>query len=334
MVAPEQQKTVKCTALLHTGNNRPNIQVMYDLSADDLMLFARLAETGSFSRTGERLHLPKSTVSRRITALEAHFGEKLVHRTTRKVALTDFGLRVLEHARAVAAEVEGAFALAQHRQAAPTGRLRVSLPANLASYELQQMLARFARENPAVTLELDISPRRVDLIGESFDLAIRFGDLPDDSNIAGRKLADLKLGLYASPSYVSEVGAPAEPDDLLRMHALLILGRDGEARPWILERDSDGVREQWRGKPKQHTTANSPYVLMRIAQAGTGVVGIPNFSVADLVKRGELVRILPEWSPPSSPCWAVFPGRRLMPTRTRIFLDALVDAMGEYATAA
>src|SRR5579871_2968503 len=105
-----------------------NLGRMADLDANDLVLFARVAETGSFSRAAERMRLPKSTVSRRIAALEKRLGERLIHRSTRKLTITDFGVNLLDHARALAAEVDGALAFAQHRQAKPSGRLRVSLP--------------------------------------------------------------------------------------------------------------------------------------------------------------------------------------------------------------
>ncbi len=304
---------------------------MIDLDANDLMLFARVAEAGSFSRAAERVRLPKSTVSRRIAALEKRFGERLLQRSTRKLAITDFGIGVLDHARALAAEVDGAQALAQHRQARPSGRLRVSMPGDFASVALPQMLAAFVREHPAIVLELDLSPRRVDLIGENFDLAVRMGDLPDDSQLAARKLAEMSVGLYAAPSYLQQVGAPAEPEDLLDLHGLLLMSRSGEPKGWTLERGpagANGAREQWRGTPAQHTVANSPEALMRMAEAGIGVVTVSDFFARPEVERGSLVRVLPDWCLPPGVCWAVFPGRRLMPARTRAFLDALVATMG------
>jgi DNA-binding transcriptional LysR family regulator len=308
--------------------------LMPDLDANDLMLFARVAESGSFSRAAERMRLPKSTVSRRVAALEKRFGERLLHRSTRKLTITDFGLSVLDHARALAAEVENARALAQHRQAKPSGRLRVSMPANFGSLTLPTMLARFAREHPAIQLELDLSPRRVDLIGENVDLAVRMGELPDDSQLAARKLAEMAMGLYAAPGYLSQAGAPAEPDDLLGLHGLLVMSRTGEPVGWTLERGPTGARERWRGIPAQHTAANSPDVLMRMAEAGFGVVAVPGFTAQEAVRRRILTRVLPSWSLPPTKCWAVFPGGRLMPARTRAFLDALVAAMGTSAETA
>jgi len=300
---------------------------MSELDANDLIVFARVAEAGSFSRAAERLRVPTSTVSRRVAALEERFGERLIHRSTRKLTLTDLGLSLLDHARALATELDEAMALTQHRQVEPSGRLRVSLPADMGSISLPPMLARFAREHPAITMELDLSPRRVDLIGENFDLAVRFGDLPDDSQLAARTLAQLPAGLYASPEYLMLSGMPKQPDELLALHGLLLLSRSGEAQSWSLTRPSDGEAENWRGTPPQHTLANSPAVLMRMAEAGFGVVGLPEFLVRDAVAKRRLQRVLPEWSLPDGRCSAVFPGRRLMPARTRAFIDALLAAL-------
>src|SRR4029078_11770546 len=126
------------------------------LEANDLMLFARVAEEGSFSRAAERVGLPKSTVSRRLAALETQLGERLVLRTTRKLTVTDFGHSVLEHANQVLAEVEAAASLAQHRQVEPSGRLRIAMPADFANVVLGEMLNEFLVRYPAITLELDL----------------------------------------------------------------------------------------------------------------------------------------------------------------------------------
>jgi DNA-binding transcriptional LysR family regulator len=288
--------------------------------ADDLLLFARVMEAGSFSRAAERVHWPKSTVSRRIAALETRLGEKLLQRSTRKLALTDFGAGVLEHARAVAAEVDGALALALHRQSRPSGRLRVSMPVDFAERVASGMLGRFALDYPEVQLELDLTPRRVDLIGEGFDLAIRMGQLDEDSQLAARKLATTHWGLYASPEYIERVGEPLLPQALESMHGLMLLSRTGDPVPWRLERDG---AEPVVVRPAQRTLANSPSMLAQLALGGVGIAGVDRLLVRHSVELGRLQRLLPEWQLPGSSCWAVFPERRLMPLRTRVFLEAM-----------
>jgi DNA-binding transcriptional LysR family regulator len=288
--------------------------------ADDLLLFARVMEAGSFSRAAERVHWPKSTVSRRIAALETRLGEKLLQRTTRKLALTDFGAGVLEHARALAAEVDGALALALHRQSKPSGRLRVSMPVDFAERVASSMLGRFVQDYPEVQLELDLTPRRVDIVGEGFDLAIRMGQLDEDSQLAARKLATTHWGLYASPEYIERVGEPLLPQALDSMHGLMLLARSGDPVPWRLERDG---AEPFIARPAQRTLANSPSMLAQLALGGVGIAGVDRLLVRHSVELGRLRRLLPEWKLPGSSCWAVFPERRLMPLRTRVFLEAM-----------
>ena len=137
--------------------------------------------------------------------------------------------------------------------------MRVSMPGDFATLLLSEMLATSIARHPAVTLELDLSPRRVDLLGEGFDIAVRTGALPDDALLAARRLALFPIGLYAAPRYLAEHGDPAIPDDLLRHRALCLVGRDGETTPWNL---TDGTKH-WAGVPEGRTAANSPDILIR-----------------------------------------------------------------------
>ena len=290
-----------------------------NIEPNDLLLFARVVDEGGFSRAAARAGLPKSTVSRRIAMLEAQVGERLLLRTTRKLTVTDFGHSVLEHAHQVMAEVMATSALAQERQAQPSGRLRVSMPADFANGVLAHALAAFVARYPAISLELDLSPRRVDLIGENFDLALRMGDLPDDASLAARRLAVFAGGLYASPDYLQRRGEPQEPEALMEHDALRLLARNGEPAPWVLSRGD----ARWEGIPPGRATVNSPEMLMRMARHGAGITAVAHHFVEPYLRSGELEPVLKDWTLPPAPAWAVFPGRRLMPARTRVFLDAM-----------
>jgi len=290
-----------------------------DLEPNDLLLFARVADEGSFSRAAERLGLPKSTVSRRVAALEVQLGERLLLRTTRKLTVTDFGHSVLAHAHQVATEVEAATLLAQNRQVEPSGRLRVSMPGDFATVVVGALLAEFMAKFPAISMEIDLSPRRVDLIGENFDVALRMGDLPDDASLAARRLAVFSSSLYAAPHYLARRGVPSEPEALMEHDALRLLMRSGEPMPWVLNRGD----QRWEGIPPGRATANSPELLIRLARSGAGIAAVSDHFVDPYVRSGELAPVLADWSLPPIPAWAVFPGRRLMPARTRVFLDAL-----------
>jgi len=290
-----------------------------DIEANDLLLFARVVDARSFSRAAERLGLPKSTVSRRVAVLETQLGERLLLRTTRKLTLTDFGHTMLEHAQQIVAEVDAAASLAQHRQAQPSGRLRVTMPSDFATMVLAPMMADFVQRYPAISLELDLTPRRIDLIADNMDLAIRMGELPDDATLAARRLAVFSASLYASPQYLARRGTPPEPEALMEHDTLRLLGRDGDAVPWVLQR-GDAV---WEGVPPGRATANSPELLMRMALAGAGITLIGDHFAETQVRVGLLQPVLPDWRPPATSAWAVFPGRRLMPARTRVFIEAL-----------
>ena len=236
-------------------------------------MFARVADLGSFSKAADRLGWPKSTVSRRITSLETQLGE--------------------------------------HRQALPSGRLRVAM-------------------HPGIALELDLSPRRVDLLGEGFDVAVRMGHLPDDNLLAARRLTQFSNGLYAAPSYLAEHGKPLTPTDLAQHQAVRLLGGNGEPTGWTLARGE----ERWQGVPPGRATANSPELLIRLARAGVGLAGVPDYFALPDVRQGALRRVLPDWCLPSVTAWAVFPGRKLMPAKTRVFVDMLQPTLAAVDSAA
>lgn len=298
------------------------------IDPNDLLIFASVAELGSFSRAAERLGLPKSTVSRRLAALEQRLGERLLTRTTRRQSLTEFGLQLLEHARQVASEVEAVAALSERRQATPSGRLRVSMPSDFASLLLADTLAAFVALYPAIRLDLDLSPRRVDLLGEGFDVALRMGQLLDDASLAARRLAVFSFGLYAAPSYLAEHGDPQHPDDLVRYEAVHLLMANGEAATWTLSQGD----ERWQGSPPGRVSANAPELLIKLACAGAGIAAVPDHFAAAEVRRGALRRVLPGWCLPSHTAWAVFPERKLMPVKTRVFIDMLQTALAQVQT--
>lgn len=298
------------------------------LSADDLILFAHVIEAGSFSRAAERTGLPKSTLSRRISALENQLGERLLTRSTRRLSITELGERILDHGKRLLEETEAAAALAQHRQNSPRGVLRVSMPPDFGEFDLTPLLLRYAASYPDVRLELDLSPRRVDLIAERFDIALRAASrLPDDATLVARKLCEFHNGLYASPAYLKRYGTPQHPEDLARHVGLGLIGGTGEAVPWRLTRGG----EHWEGTPRGPLAANSPRLQRDLAQHGLGIVGLTDRFAENAVAAGLLQRILPGWELPPVTIWCVTPGRRLLPTRTTAFIEMLRQDLGANA---
>jgi DNA-binding transcriptional LysR family regulator len=168
-------------------------------------------------------------------------------------------------------------------------------------------------------LELDLTPRRVDLIGENVDLALRMGDLPDDATLAARRVASFTVGLYASPSYLKKRGTPEEPEALMEHDVLQLLTRTRIPEPWRLTRGE----QHWEGLPPSRALANAPEFLLRLAREGLGIAAVVDHFAAPHVASGELAPVLADWALPRAQAWAVFPGRRLMPSRTRVFIEAL-----------
>jgi DNA-binding transcriptional LysR family regulator len=291
------------------------------VDANDLILFVRVVDAGSFSQAAERANLPKSTLSRRLTMLEEALGEKLFVRSTRRVAITAFGERILEHARRLVDETEEVTALAQHRQETPRGELRVSMPPDFIESDFAAFCQAFQARYPDVRLRIDLSPRRVDLVSERFDVAVRAAHhLPDDATLVARKLCELRQGLYASPDYLAEHGTPQTPADLVRHACLALAGNDGETTPWVLARGD----ERWEGVVQGPLVCNSPRLQREMAYRGVGIAALPaDAALRDWVGNGRLRRILPDWWLPAAGLWCVMPGRRLMPARTRVFVDML-----------
>ncbi len=295
------------------------------LLANDLILFAHVIEAGSFTRAAEVTGLPKSTLSRRLSDLETELGERLMQRSTRRLVLTDFGESILEHARRLVDESEAAAAFALHRQVNPQGTLRVSLPPEFhQELAFVTFLAEFTRRFPDIRLELDLSARRVDLVAERFDVAVRAASsLPDDSSLVARRVITLCTGLYASPRYLKQRGKPKTPADLVDHTGLVLMTSGGDRHPWLLAKGS----ERWEGMPSNTLAANSVGLQQALAAEGLGIVALSDRFVRERVKQKKLERVLPEWTLPPTHIWCVTQGRRLLPQRTMAFIDLFKEIL-------
>lgn len=289
------------------------------LSADDYILFATIVEQESLIRAAEHLSMPKATVSRRLSNLEESLGQKLLLRTTRRLTLTDFGAEFLDHCRRVTEEVTSLQDFVQSQEAQPRGRLRVSMPGDYAKKHFSRAIATFIESYPEVQLDLDLTSRRVDLVSERFDLAIRMGTLDNDSSIVARKIDEQGFGLYASPIYLALHTAPTHPDELAHHTSVRLLSTQGNAMPWKLMRG----KEVWEGVPPGRLAMNSPDMIQQLLLDGAGIGALPNGFVIEDLRLERLVRILPEWCLPAIPAWAVMPMRRFLPAKTRMFLEHL-----------
>jgi DNA-binding transcriptional LysR family regulator len=296
-----------------------------NISADDYILFVAIVEQESMVRAAEHLGMPKATVSRRLGNLEAALGQRLLLRTTRRLTLTEFGQEFLDHCRRVAEEVASTRDFVHSREERPRGRLRVSMPGEYAMQNFSRAFATFIETYPEVQLDLDLTSRRVDLIGERFDLAIRMGTLDSDATLVARKIDEQSFGLYASPIYLALHSAPKRPDELEHHAAVRLLSGRGSAVPWKLMRG----KAVWEGVPPGRITLNSLDVLQRLLLDGAGIGALPDRFVAEDVKRKRLLRVLPEWCLPAVPAWAVMPMRRYLPAKTRAFVAHLEQFIGK-----
>lgn len=285
-------------------------------SLDDLELFLAVARELSFARAARELGVPAATLTRRIQRLEQRLDAPLLRRSTRRVRLTDAGALLLERAEGPRRDLREALECLAEDSEAPRGRLRLTLPADLARLWLAAPLAEFAARHPEIRLELSLTGRLVDLVEEGFDLAIRAAR-PESSTLIARRLAALPTALYASPAYLAGLPALEHPRDLEAANALVLAGRSAD-RAWSLSRGREGVRVAPRG----NLEADDLGTLISLVANGAGIALLPVPLVTGSQEGGRLVRVLPGWNGPEAPVYAVYLSRR-MPLRLRLLLDHL-----------
>lgn len=291
------------------------------MALPDLDVLVAVVEGGSLTAAAERLGVPRPTLSRRLSRLEAELGTRLVQRSTRSLSLTEAGQELYRHARPIVDAIETATTSVRARDAVPRGLLRLSMPPG-GDALFGQMLAAFLAEHPQVRLEVHSTTRHVDLVAEGFDLAIRAGQTLHPSLVA-RKLADTHLLPVASPAYLARRGRPAEPADLAE-HDCLVGFERGETpqRRWPLR---DGGAVPVRGR----LACNDLQVLVQACRADMGIALLPDTFVADDLATGRLERVLADEVGIRGQLALVFPERRLMLPRVRAFIDHVVAWSGD-----
>lgn len=285
---------------------------------NDMALFVEVVKAKGFRGAAEALGMPNSTLSRRISALEKAIGLRLLHRTTRKIELTEAGQIYFERCKRIVDEARLAHEQLGEMLAQPSGLLRVSLPVDFAVTYLAPLIAEFASLYPGISFDFDLTPRRVDLVSEPFDVAIRMGESPNSQLIA-RPLASLTPYLYASPHYLERSAEPARPADLERHECLSIL----KAGTWTLSDGTQTVSVSVGGR----FTLNSVGMIRRLATLDQGIVLMPEEIVADELERGRLRRILSGWQGVPLPVYAITE-TRLLPAKTQRFIEFLRERLG------
>lgn len=284
---------------------------------NDMALFVEVVKARGFRRAAEATGIPSSTLSRRISELEKSTGLRLLHRTTRKIELTEAGQIYFERCRRIVDEARLAHEQLGDILAQPSGVLRVSLPIDFAITYLAPLITEFADLYPGITFEFDLTPKKVDLISEPSDVAIRMGE-PENSLLIARKLTTLTANLYASPDYLKRLGIPQSPQELEHHECLGML----KANSWRLH----------RGTEQQNVTVSSRYVLnsvgmiRRLAVLGQGIILMPEAIVADELLAGSIVDVLPEWHTAPQPVW-LLTETRLLPAKVQKFIDFLRERL-------
>lgn len=293
---------------------------------DQLRLFLRLADCGSFSRTAEQLGLPRATVSLALRQLETRLGVRLLHRTTRRVSLTADGEALRERAGEL---VENLDALEQQFQPAAgqlTGRLRVDVPSRLARRFIVPALPDFLARHPRIELELGTGDHLVDLAREGVDCALRVGSLASSSLIA-RLLGAFDMVNCASPAYLLQYGQPQQPQDL-DTHRVIDYGHTSGSRTAIWEWQENGEMRMRRVASRLSVNHVEPYIAA--ALAGLGLIQVPRFDVRTHLDTGELVEVMPHARPLPLPVHLVYPHRQHLPQRVQEFQAWIAELLAPH----
>ncbi len=293
---------------------------MRDLN--DLYYFVEVVNHRGFSPAGRALGMPKSKLSRRIALLEERLGTRLIQRSTRRFTVTEVGQVYYQHCRAMLIEAEAADEAIALRYAEPRGVVRVTCPVALLEARVAEMLAEFMVEYPLVDVHVEATNRRVDVVGEGIDVAIRVRPPPlEDSDLVMRVLADRGQCLVASPKLLEKKGVPLTPADLIGWPSL-DLGVPQNDHVWTLN-GPDGEQAAIRHQPRLVT--RSMPALRAAAVAGVGIVQLPTMMLTEQIARGELIQVLQGWQPRREIIHAVFASRRGLLPSVRALLDLLAE---------
>ncbi|MCM5557508.1 LysR family transcriptional regulator [Pleomorphomonas sp. JP5] len=287
--------------------------------------FTALAGAGSFVAVADKLGTSTAAVSRQIAALEAHLGARLVHRTTRRLSLTEAGAQFLERAEQILADLAEAEAAVGREAVTPAGLLRVSAPLSFGISVLAALLPEFHRRFPDLRLDIDLSDRVVDLAHDGIDVAIRIAQAPSP-NLIARRIAPIPIVTCAAPDYLAAHGHPNHPADLAA-HETLSYSYLSSGDTWTF-RTAAGDTAAVRVRPSVHATNGD--LLRRLAVEGGGVIVQPGFIVENDLAAGRLVQVLPEWSLGAFALYAVYLSRRQLSAKVRVFIDYLVEALGKH----
>lgn len=291
---------------------------------EDLLIFIKVVKEGSLAAAGRDLGISNAVVTKRIQRLEEGVGALLLNRSTRRLSLTDEGAIYHEYCLRVVAELEEAESLIARGSRQPIGTLKVTVPAAFGRLHIAPLVPEFLERYPGVRLVLHLSDQRVDLIEEGYDLAVRIGEMRD-SNLIVRPLSVDRRVLVASPGYVARHGAPDTPQDIVQHNAVLFANA-GPQEPWnFIDRNG---KEHWV-RPKGNFETNNCDALREAILAGLGVALRPLWDVWKDIEEGRMLSLLPDYKHPCFPIQVLYPSRRHLPQKVRLFIDLLLEHYGD-----
>lgn len=296
---------------------------------DAMQAFARVVETGSFTRAADTLQTSRTRVTQLVQQLESHLQVKLLNRTTRKVKPTADGAAYYERVVRLLADLDDAESSLSRASGVPRGRLRVDMPAPLASLVVAPALPRFHASYPDIQLDLGVSDRRVDLIDENVDCVLRGGE-PTESSMRARHVADILFGLYAAPGYLADAGTPASPqaiDDDDHVVVGYRGSRSGTPIVHTLRRGGEEVRLGGR----RWLAVDDGNAYLAAGTAGAGILALPRYMARAPLARGELVPLLEDWTPGAMPLYIIYPPGRHVSLRLRRFVDWIIEVLAQHA---
>lgn len=287
-----------------------------------MRMYVAVVDGGSFATAADKLEISRAMVSKQIQKLEEHLGTRLMNRTTRRLSLTEMGRAFYERSVQIMHDVEEAEQVAGHMTRTPQGVLRVTIPLSYGQHRLATIIGAYTQAYPQVQLDIALSDRKVDLIEDGFDLAVRIGALPQ-SDLIARKIGGVRSIVCASPGYVARHGAPQTPEQL-RSHACLGYTLTGSGADWRFETPDGPLVVPIAGPIR----ADNGDIIRLAALSGAGILFQPHFIVGDDLAAGRLVQLLPAWQSAELGVYAVYPSRKHLSAKVRTFVDFLAQALG------
>jgi len=291
-------------------------------SFNAIPIFVTVAKHGSFSAAARELGISKSAVSKRITQLEEQLAARLIHRTTRKLSLTEAGERFFEHALEAVIAAQNAEDSVSELLGEPQGLLKIQVPMSFGLLHVAPLIPTFLKRYPKIHIDLIMDDKVVDIVAQGFDLSIRAGTLPDSTLIA-RKLASLKSTVCCSPDYVTKT-ALTTPADLTKENCLLY-SYSSNADHWefILNEKTESIKVQGNYR------VNSSEALKKAILQGAGIARLPSFIAGEYLRSGHLIQVLGDYTMPTKNIYAVYPERNYVPAKVRAFIDFSIEYFGK-----